>query len=236
MLPHTGRSVRNLVLFSLMLNATGCLDDGDATGPALEGEKGHARFNYSGSGFNGNFDADGRFSRDANGVVKRQSFATAVDVNTPPIIYYGIVAVEFGQPDLNDLSITISGQSRGEYEIMTFERCASMIEAGTGACTAISYDLGLSDDGRVLTSTRRFELVDGTLLVTSVSGGRLQGTFSGSALQLGNGPSGGSYLADIEVEITNGSFDVQVLSLRQWNGMGQLNPELGSPLQALLPD
>lgn len=236
MSPHAGRLVRYSVLLSLLLNATGCLNNGDATGPALEGEEGFARFVYTGSGFDGNFNANGRFSRDSNGYVKRQSFATAIDVNSPPFVYYGIVAAEFGQPDLNNLSITISGRSRGEYGITSFERCAAMIEAGTGNCAAISYDLGLSSDGYYLSSTRSFDLIEGTLLVTSVDNGRIQGTFSGSALPIGNGVASDPDLEDIGVEITGGNFDVPVLSLRQWNGAGQLNPETNSPLQALLRD
>lgn len=218
-------------LLGLLIYSTGCLD-GDTTGPALEVEDGFARFDFFGSGLAGTFDANGGFSRDSRGVVKRQSFATGIDVNRPPYLYFGIIAAEFAQADLNDLNITISDQAKGEYKIMSYQSCADRIEQGTGNCAAISHTFGLTSDGIFVNGTRSFELVDGTLIVTSISDGRLQGTFSGSSRQLTNTISGDQYVADVEVEISNGSFDVPLVTLEEWNGLMQFNPEVGTRLES----
>lgn len=204
-------------LLALSFFATSCLD-GDATGPALEVDPGSARFEFFGTGLDGFFEAQGGFSRNSQGVVKRQSFATGIDVDVPPYLYFGIVAAEFRFDSLNELNVTISGQTSGDYSITDYDSCVAMIAQGSGKCAAISYTLGMNSDGFFIDGTQSFELVEGTLSLTSVSGGRLQGTFSGTSRQLSSSPSESRYVADVEVEITAGDFDVPVITLKEWNG------------------
>jgi len=219
MLARARSLARFSTLLAILAYSTGCLDD-DTTGPALELEAGSVKFDYFGSGFDGRFDAVGSFSRDTRGYVKPQSFAAAIDVDMPPYLYFGIIAAEFQTNSVNDLNVTISGQANGSYEVKSFENCSAMIEQGTGKCAAINYNLGLGSDGSFVTGTRRFELVGGTLTITSAADGRLRGNFTGTARQLASSSSAVSnpYVDDVEVEILNGSFDVPIVTLSQWNG------------------
>lgn len=220
-------------LLMLLVAGTGCSSD-DPSGPDPNNLDGAAHFTYAGSGFDGAFSAVGRFERDDAGYMKRQSFATGVDVTMPQyrLAYYGIIAAAFRPDDLDDLSILLSGQQNGEYPIKTVDECSAMIEFGTGACAAVGFDFQLSADGSYAPDATSFELIDGSVVVTSIANGRVRGTFRGTALQFGDWMAGEIYVQDVEVAITDGTFDVPVITYDHWTGAAQLNPNILAPLSA----
>lgn len=213
-------------LFVLTSFVAGCLNT-DITGTELDLDEGTVSFDYVGDDLDGRFNASGAFYRDDRGIVKRSSFAAGIDVYTTLYMYFGIIAAEFDSNDtMHDLNITISRQARGNYEVMSFERCAAEMEIDVINCAAISYTLGLDHDGGYKSGTRAFELVEGTLNVSSFSDGRLRGTFSGKAREIGSSGSK-QYLDGVEIEIDNGDFDVPLVSLEKWNGMARTHPFAG---------
>ncbi len=222
-------------LLVLLAHTFACGGDGPS-GPNPNDADGIAQFSYLGSGFDGDFKAVGKFERDGAGAMKHQSFATAVDVTLPQyqLAYYGIVAAHFYPPELDDLSILLSGQSRGEYPIKTAEDCSALIDLGTASCSAIAFDFHLSTNGSYAPEASSFELVDGLVTVTSVTGGRITGTFSGIARQFGDWMAGELYVPDVEVEITAGTFDVPIITLDHWTGSRLSNPNILAPLRSLL--
>jgi hypothetical protein len=235
MLNRTPRLVGLQIFLALLVFSTACSSDGPSA-PDPKPSDGVAQFRYAGSGFDGDFKAAGIFERDGTGGIKPQSFATAVDVSLPQyqLAYFGIVAADFHHPELDALSILLSGQVKGEYPVMTAEDCSSMIQFGTGACSAIGFDFQLGADGTYTTNSTSFELVDGVVTVSSVTGGRLTGSFRGTARQFGDWAAGELYAPGIEVAVTDGTFDVPVITLDAWNGTAQLNPNILAPLKLLV--
>lgn len=232
---NASRPVLQLGLLVPLALFTACGGDSPAS-PDPGPRDGQARFSYAGSGFDGDFEAIGIFERDEAGLMKLQSFATAVDVTMPQyeLAYYGIIAANFNPPTLDDLSILFSAQEEGEYPVTTADECSMMIDYGTGNCAAIGFDFGVNIDGTGSPEGVGFELVDGTVHVDAVSGGRIRGTFSGTAHQFGDWMSGEYYAPNVAVEVTNGTFDVPIILLRDWNGSAQLNPTLAARLHARL--
>lgn len=230
---QSSRPALLLGLLAALALTSACGDDSPAA-PDPNTDGGQARFTFSGSGFDGNFEAQGKFERDDAGLMKLQSFATAVDVTLPQyqLAYYGIVAANFYPPVLDDVSILLSGQSEGEYPITSSDQCSMMIDFGAGPCAAIIVDLGINIDGTANMDGASFEFVDGTVMVNSASAKRIKGTFSGMARQFGDWTSGEYYTPGIEVQFTEGTFDVPIILLREWNGAPQLNPNLFSPLRS----
>lgn len=228
------KMIRATGLLLLLTTVLNCSDD-DPSGPGADDADGVARFRYDGSGFSGNFDATGRFERDGFGVMKRQSFATGVDVTLPQqqLAYYGIVAAHFYPPDLDDLSILLSGQGEGDYPIIPSDECSLMIDEGSGRCSSVIFDFELSSNGGFSPKTTSFELVSGMVSVTSISEGRIKGTFNGTARQFGAWGAEELYVPDIEVKISGGAFDVPIVSLAYWNGLSA-TPGLFAPMTPLL--
>lgn len=230
---HASRPVQLLGLLIFLVPLSACGGDSPAAPDPAVGD-GQARFAYAGSGFGGNFEAVGKFERDDTGYMKLQSFATAVDVTMPQyeLAYYGIVAANFAPPIFDGLSILLSAQEEGEYPIINTSECSMRIDFGAGACASIIFDLGINIDGTVSPQGVSFELVDGVVTVSSASAGRVKGTFNGTARQLDDWTSEEYYVPDVEVELTNGTFDVPIIMLRDWNGTTQLNPNLFAPLRS----
>jgi hypothetical protein len=227
------RPVLLVGLLTPLMILTACGGDSPAA-PDPSPQDGQARFTFAGSGFDGNFEAAGIFERDEAGLIKLQSFATAVDVTVPQynLAYFGIVAANFYPPVLDDLSILLSAQEEGEYAVTTVDECLAMMELGAGPCAAVSFDFGINIDGSNSPDGASFELVNGNVVVNSIAGSRIRGTFNGAARQFGDWRTGEYYASGIEVELANGTFDVPVILLRDWNGTAQLNPDIEAPLRA----
>lgn len=224
---------RPIMLLALLAYSSGCSDDSPSA-PDPQGTDGALQFNYAGSGFEGHFIADGVFQRESNGNVRQSSFATAVAVNQPQyqLAYYEIIAAHFYLPEFDDIGILLSGQAIGEYPVASFEECGTTIDlALTVDCSAISFDLHFTMEGNYPVEAVSFELVDGIVTVTSVTDGRLKGVFNGIARQLDAWSAGESYLPEIEVVVTGGTFDVPIITLDKWMGNAQINPEVFSALR-----
>ena len=167
----------------------------DSTGSDNNGNNGSLSFNYSGAR-SGSYQASGQYQSSGTSFAK-QSFA--VGTNT----------VLFGTPVALIASYQPTTSSRGDEVILVLEGNA---HTGTYSrdfdCDAncaigfVSYgiDPALDDD----TSSDDFSFADGTVTVTSVSNGRMRGTFSG-------------HMEDDEtslrtVNVVSGSFDVPMVS------------------------
>jgi hypothetical protein len=225
---------RPMVLLALLISSSGCGDDGPSA-PDPQGTDGLTQFNYLGSGFDGQFLATGKFERDGVGAIKQNSFATAVDVTQPKydLAYYGIVAVHFTPPEFDGISILLSNQTIGEYPISPFDECSATVGLGMAPCASVDFDFHIPLNGSDPVDASSFELVDGTVTVTKVSNGRLIGIFNGTARQLGDWFSGERHVPEIEVAITNGTFDVPIITYDDWVGTPQRDSKPSTPLSLL---
>lgn len=211
----TFRAATILLTFSLL----GCSGD-DISGPSRELADGMAQFEYSGPGGAGAFNVVGRFERDGNGAMIAQPFATGIDVTLPDfrIAYYGIIAADFYLPELDELSIILSGQTPGEYPILPFPDCGLLIETGGGPCATVSFGTQLDINGNYSARATSYEFDRGVVEVAEVSKDRIKGSFSGTAHQLSPPYSASRYKEETDVVIDGGTFDVPIISLTYWNG------------------
>src|SRR5690625_7121762 len=174
----TFRAATILLTFSLL----GCSGD-DISGPSRELADGMAQFEYSGPGGAGAFNVVGRFERDGNGAMIAQPFATGIDVTLPDfrIAYYGIIAADFYLPELDELSIILSGQTPGEYPILPFPDCGLLIETRGGPCATVSFGTQLDITGNYSARAASHAFDRGVVEVAAVSTDRSKGTVAGTA-------------------------------------------------------
>jgi hypothetical protein len=171
--------------------ATGCGDRSPAF-PAVTGNEGVVRFDYTGAQ-SGTFLAKG--DAVAAGFANQAEWAFAQQ-SPPWTAIRASQVMEGGRQSYFDLSISLVAQPGPPYTI-TVTNTACVPAGCPGGIAVLEFTTGTIDTGH------RYTLVQGVVNVTSVGGGRIQGTFTGTGQgQGGEGP----------IQIVNGRFD---LPLRQ---------------------
>ena len=162
---------------------------GDSNGPS--GNSGTASFNYSGA-ITGSFEAEG-----APPVLQPEGAEFAAGFRSDQDQVVGVVAVVPRNSTNSDvLIIQIPRLTAGSSTILdtcTADNCAAVL---------FSYNAN-NDSGEAQWSCG---LLSGTITITSITSDRVEGTFSGTGECLGTGPTPSAFT------ITNGSFDVRLLS------------------------
>lgn len=211
-------------LLGIAFLATACTAflacDSDSTDPGKIGDlTGSLKFTYAGEGLNGTFDAKGTFSP---GTPNATSVAFAIASNEDGQNVHGIFAsaIKQSQGVFDDVWLLLSEQSVGTYQAGT--DCVNVPGSVLCALVAVEFNVPLEGDDE---GDDVFYLISGEVKVTSVSGKRLKGTFSGiGASDWGEGPG--------RLTISNGSFDVPILDPSDIPGLKSVSPSAVRPLAA----
>lgn len=217
------------ILAAVVALCAACSNDSPTDPPSTAGDPGLVRFSYSGSGVGGTFAAQGNLDTDPMADPLAKTFAVALDFSGSGggAPFYEIVAMNVGSPKLDIMSILLSGQKTGAYPVMTEDDCAGPSLQAT--CALAWFYLGFNPDDTL--PPREFVLTSGTVQVTSVSNGRLKGTFQGSAREVADGGgSVGPFVDGIAVEVVSGTFDVPVVGNQGWILLPDLLPMGGVSL------
>lgn len=181
-----------------VLALAGC---SDSTGSSTGAASGSLSFGYTGVR-SGSYSASGTLHLVTDSTFTKQQFAAGIHIFT------GVDAVGL-------LAYSPVTGSTGHEVLMVFpySTTSQTLDLSGAGCTtttalcpfaSIVFDSNpdLSVDG-----SQEFDFVSGTLQVSGVSNGRVQGTFSGTASTVGG---------DSVITVTNGTFDVPVLEESQF--------------------
>ncbi|MFL5538464.1 MAG: hypothetical protein ACJ8J0_05700 [Longimicrobiaceae bacterium] len=166
---------------------------GDSTGS--DAASGSLAFSYTGAR-SGSYSATGSFRRTSDSTFARQPFAVGAKGTENGVSFVSLLAYQPVSATTGDLALFLLPNVTGPTTLDLSPGCA----AAECPLAAIIFDTdpqASEDESDVYT----FE--SGTLAVTSVSGGRMRGTFSGTATQFFGGES---------VTVTGGTFDVPLVS------------------------
>ena len=189
------KTYRTLTLAAALAALAAC---SDSTGPS--GNEGQLQFGYSGAR-NGSYSATGELvpSGSSAGFVK-QSFAAAgsTTFSGDPVIILASYAPVTSQVG-DQIELILPGRT-GTFAFV--EGCDANDCAEGFLGFSFDPDLGYDANGDY------FTLVSGTVTITSVSGGRVRGTFSGTAVSDASGSAR-------TLNVSGGSFDAPL-----GNGVG----------------
>jgi hypothetical protein len=183
----------------------------DATGP--DGDlSGTIRFTYSGAGYNGTFNASGVWALSAVGKPKSNSMAAGLAETAGEHQIHTMIGLVVKGTKFDEFFANVSEQSTGTYTVG--QNCSPV--KGSVLCAFVEFGIDITDDDFEDESDPFFVLTSGEVIVTSVSEGRLKGTFSGT----GKPSDGGT----ATISITNGTFDVPLRDPSAFAGMKSLVP------------
>lgn len=188
-------SIRTL---SLSFVALAGLLAGCESNPTVSGPKGSLIAEYVGN-VTGRLEAEGPL-RNRPG----STYATAYDLGDSEAGAVHVGGEQYKDFEGESLVMTLNAATPGEYSFdpdcdFDTERC------GYGL---FQYDDETRDD----TDAEKYEVTEGSLVITSATGGRLRGTFSIRARQFD--PSTLQYVPGSDVTFTNGTFDVPLVPLQ----------------------
>lgn len=171
---------------------------GDSTGGSGSSASGSLSFSYTGDR-TGSYSASGTFKQNSTSFVK-QPFAVGVRSSTvggQGVVLVSYTPVSSATGNMLLIGIPSTAASTASYDLAD-ENC-------NGTTTLCPFSLLLFDTNPDLEEddSQVFTFTSGTLNVTSNSGSRLQGNFSGTAETL---------FGDSVITITNGTFDIPVRS------------------------
>jgi len=191
---NAGLSMTNRVLTALAaatLVLAGC---GDSTGSNNQIASGSLAFGYTGAR-SGSYSASGAIHATTTGFVK-EPFAAGVKLNDSGTDFVGIVAyVPVTTSTGHEVLILFPKVAAGQ-SVSLSENCVS--NSCPLAIVAFETDPDLEED-----DSDPFFFTSGTLQVTSISGSRISGTFSGQAEDFDGTRT---------ITVTGGTFDVPLVS------------------------
>lgn len=195
-------SIRNLLASVLIASAlAGCGSD-STTGPQGALPAGTLSFNHEGA-VSGSFSVTGALTGTMHQSLSSGGFAVgARDAAVPAMGIYAFRLTEAGR--LDQVSIVMEGAEPGTYAITDGADCVSQC---AGVIMSFGQDAEAGEQGR------HFALTSGTVVVTRVSDGKLEGTFSGTGIEyFGTGD-------DTGITIANGTFSVPAMAITPGDGI-----------------
>lgn len=166
---------------------------GDSTGSAVA--SGSLAFGYTGAR-SGSYSATGSFRRTSDSTFARQPFAVGARGTESGVSFVSLLAYQPVSTTTGDLVLFLLPNVTGPTTLDLSPGCA----AAECPLAAIVFD---TDSQASQDESEFYAFESGTLEVTSVSGGRMRGTFSGKATQFLGGES---------VTVAGGTFDVPLVS------------------------
>ena len=192
-----------VALAAATLAATGC---GDSTGPKATGS-GSLSLSYTGAR-SGTFSASGALEKAGASSFVKQEFAAGVKLTDAAQNYVGVVAY-----------VPVTSTTGHEVVLLFPSAAAGTTLDLTDTCVGTACPLGvvafdtnpdLADD-----NADPFFFSTGTLHISTISGSRITGTFSGTAEDFDGTRT---------ITVTNGSFDVPLLEESQFPSASRSAP------------
>jgi hypothetical protein len=210
--------MKKIFLAAVLAGATAGLQGcGDSTGSEDDSVSGSLAFSYAGAR-SGSYSATGAFRRQTVGTFVKQPFAAGVELQDPVagavigIVAYSPVTTTTGHQVIFLLPPVTAGQT-----LNLDGSCADPDFCPVGLVSFdLNPDLAVDDSEGYLFTT-------GTLHVTSATDGHVTGTFSGTAEDVT-----GAFI----LTVTNGTFDVPVLSESQFLGNRMATAPTFEPLRS----
>lgn len=168
---------------------------GDGTGSSGGTASGSLNFDYSGAR-SGSYRASGTFQRTSDTTFAKQAFAVGARGTISGTTVIDLLSYQPGNAQTGNMVLIELPNATGPA---TFSLDAS---CGTDDCplAAIIFD---TDPNASEDSSDLYFFETGAVQVTSVSSGRIRGTFSGTATE---------FVGDQTITVTNGTFDVPLVS------------------------
>ncbi len=205
-------ALRFAVVGFLALGLAACSDE--TTGPDDEGlgiHEGEIRFTYSGAK-SGTFSAKGAFEVDEDGDPKLQSFAFATEVEGDEF-ESELESVAFLGINLHLPKLDVVAGALGDLRKGTFSPDSCAQEGVHPDCAALTFsiDIDVNDFLDEEAELSAYLLTSGTVEVTSIAGGRIRGSFTGTAKLLAPEDSGDIFVPNSDLTVSSGSFDLPLL-------------------------
>lgn len=191
--------------FVLIFALAGSVACSDSTGPEdIDDDvtEGFIRLDYSGR-MSGSVDAAGEAPNSSDRTPRSMAFGLDLAAAQPGVTGYVIGGLDVEAQPATSISLTLVGSGAGTYEMDP--NC----NVNGDRCVVGGFDF-IENITAITFSARTFELVSGSITITSVAEGRLVGTFSGVALEIDE--STWQPVSEEELVITSGTFDVPMIA------------------------
>lgn len=191
----------------------------DGTGPGDQGfgkDEGQIAFSYSGAKMKGEFRTRGALELDAKGNPMVGSFAAATQekasVNGAPTDFTSIYGVNFRMPKMDMVGGFWTSIKTGKFPVA--DGCDNEYpeDRVLPDCAGIFFmlDIDLMQWSDEVDSVPMYFLTTGNVEVTSISNGRIRGTFQGTARLLDFEASEDGFVAGADLTVTNGTFNLPI--------------------------